>query len=235
MAHRLVSTSLLTATFLVAGCSSPSPDIETNHTKTSPAALDVTTWVSQQLLTSEGIELDASDMRYLTGSADLNQDGQQETIVLMQDRYFCGSGGCSAFIFDQSGKVISRMTVVKPPVILADSYRNGWQDFIVWSNGAYRLMSFNGESYPANPSLEPTIDRKEEQQLALAYVMATELYQQDGYDIMPAPPSQLWTPAKQYHFTFKHYGDPEFIYHAIVDLNNGDIKVDTLPIEELGN
>ncbi|NMS24974.1 hypothetical protein HKB34_30780, partial [Vibrio parahaemolyticus] len=105
---------------------------------------------------------------------------------LLQDRYFCGSGGCAAYMFDNEGNVINRMSVTRTPIVLADSYSNGWQDFIVWSNGSYRLMSYNGEAYPSNPSLEPKVDRDANQQAAIANVMATELYQQDGYDILPA-------------------------------------------------
>ena len=227
MNKSLLTFLLATSTTLMTGCSA----VQISDT-TSQSEANIAEWVNQTILASEGIALNSEDIRYLTGSADLNQDGLTEHFVLMQDRYFCGSGGCSAFIFDHSGKVLAQLSVTKPPIVLADSFNNGWQDFIVWSNGAYRLMSFNGESYPTNPSLEPSYNLASEQQTALSYVMSTELYQQDGYDLTPSEPNKIWAPAKQYWFTFKHYGDPDVVYHAQVDLTSGNVDISTSPVSK---
>ncbi|NOH69347.1 hypothetical protein [Vibrio rotiferianus] len=197
----------------------------------SADAATIATWIDQSVLMPQGLSLETDKIRYMTGSADLNSDGSAEHFVLLQDRYFCGSGGCAAYMFDNSGKVINRMSVTRTPVVLADSYSNGWQDFIVWSNGAYRQMSFNGESYPSNPSLEPKVDRDTNVQVAIAYVMATELYQQDGYDILPADDKEIWTPANIYHFTFKHYGDPHSVYQATVNIDSGDVDIESVPMQ----
>ncbi len=62
--------------------------------------------------------------------------------------------------------------------------------------------------------------------------MATELYQQDGYDIMPAEDQEIWTPANVYHFTFKHYGDPHSVYQATVDMNTGDVDIEAVPMQK---
>ncbi|EDP60752.1 hypothetical protein [Vibrio sp. AND4] len=185
----------------------------------------IATWIDQSILIPQGLSLEVDKIRYVTGSADLNSDGIAEHFVLLQDRYFCGSGGCAAYLLDNEGKVINRMSVTRTPVALLDSYRNGWQDFVVWSNGAYRQMSYNGESYPTNPSVEPKVDRNTQVQTATAYVMATELYQQDGYDITPVDDEEIWTQPDVYHFTFKHHGDPQHVYNATVNLNSGDVDV----------
>lgn len=182
-------------------------------------------WVDSNILAPEGLSLEQDNIRYLSGKADLNSDGAAEHFVLIQDRYFCGSGGCTAVIFDNQGNIISQMSVVKPPVLLAESTSNGWRDFMVWSNGAFRLMKSSGDSYPTNPSLEPEVDRNASQQAAMAKVEETELYQQDGYDIAPSRATKIWAPSSIYHFTFKHYGDPRAVYHAQVDMASGVVEI----------
>ncbi|RIW12863.1 hypothetical protein [Vibrio harveyi] len=238
MINRGLHGLFLLGSLTLIGCSS-TDSVSTNTTAPeapveikSVDAATIATWIDQSILNQEGLSLENDKIRYLTGSADLNSDGVAEHFVLLQDRYFCGSGGCSAYMFDNNGKVLNRMSVTRTPVVLADSYSNGWQDFIVWSNGAYRQMSFNGNTYPSNPSLEPKIDRDAKVQTALAYVMATELYQQDGYDIMPAEDQEIWTPANVYHFTFKHYGDPHSVYQATVDMNTGDVDIEAVPMQK---
>ncbi|WP_052260989.1 hypothetical protein [Photobacterium gaetbulicola] len=186
-------------------------------------------WIDNKILAPEGLSLEQDNIRYLSGSTDLNKDGIAEHFVLIQNSYFCGSGGCSAVIFDNTGNIISQMSIVKPPVLLADSTNNGWRDFMVWSNGAFRLMKYNGSTYPTNPSLEPEVDRDASQHAAMSKVMETELYQQDGYDLEPlnpiAAPSAIWAPANVYGFSFKHYGDPQAIYHAQVDMASGKVEI----------
>ncbi|TMX56456.1 hypothetical protein [Vibrio rotiferianus] len=213
------------------GISTDNADSRASVEVKSADAATIATWIDQSVLMPQGLSLETDKIRYMTGSADLNSDGSAEHFVLLQDRYFCGSGGCAAYMFDNSGKVINRMSVTRTPVVLADSFSNGWQDFIVWSNGAYRQMSFNGESYPSNPSLEPKVDRDTNVQVAIAYVMATELYQQDGYDILPADDKEIWTPANIYHFTFKHYGDPHSVYQATVNIDSGDVDIESVPMQ----
>lgn len=213
------------------GISTDNADSQASVEVKSADAATIATWIDQSVLMPQGLSLETDKIRYMAGSADLNSDGSAEHFVLLQDRYFCGSGGCAAYMFDNSGKVINRMSVTRTPVVIADSFSNGWQDFIVWSNGAYRQMSFNGESYPSNPSLEPKVDRDTNVQAAIAYVMATELYQQDGYDILPADDKEIWTPANIYHFTFKHYGDPHSVYQATVNIDSGDVDIESVPMQ----
>ncbi|MEF1335729.1 hypothetical protein REH81_02895 [Vibrio rotiferianus] len=237
MNNRGLQGLFLLGSLTLIGCSS-TDGISTDNANSqasvevkSADAATIATWIDQSVLMPQGLSLETDKIRYMTGSADLNSDGSAEHFVLLQDRYFCGSGGCAAYMFDNSGKVINRMSVTRTPVVLADSYSNGWQDFIVWSNGAYRQMSFNGESYPSNPSLEPKVDRDTNVQVAIAYVMATELYQQDGYDILPADDKEIWTPANIYHFTFKHYGDPHSVYQATVNIDSGDVNIESVPMQ----
>ncbi len=236
MNKRILNGLFFVGSFTLVGCtatdSMPTETKQPARKINSVSAEVISSWIDSKVLAPEGLSLEQDNLSYLSGSADLNSDGKAEYIVLLQDRYFCGSGGCSAYMFDNEGNVINRMSVTRTPIVLADSYSNGWQDFIVWSNGSYRLMSYNGESYPSNPSLEPKVDRDANQQAAIANVMATELYQQDGYDILPAESKTLWTPANVYHFTFKHYGDPHSAYQATVDMSSGEVDIVAVPAAE---
>jgi len=228
MKNKILAVTLLTTSLSLIGCSSVKS--VTNESSTGTNA-DISNWVESQILAPEGLSFTTDDIHYDVGHADLNNNGSNEHFVLVSDPYFCGSGGCSATIFDNAGNIITNMTVTGTPILLADSYRNGWRDFIVWSNGAYRLMSFNGESYPRNPSVEPVIDLEPQRQSAMEKVMATELYQQDGYDIKAVYDAKIWAPAEEFRFTFKHYGDPDSTYHAKVNQITGEVDVYTEPVK----
>ncbi|MGF1735710.1 hypothetical protein [Photobacterium satsumensis] len=230
MFNRELGKICLFSSLLLIGCSA-TKSVDSNSRASANQTVNasiIAQWVDDSILAPEGLSLEQDNIRYLTGSADLNNDGVAEHFVLIQDSYFCGSGGCTAAIFDQTGNIISQMSVVKPPVLLTDSTSNGWQDFMVWSNGAFRLMKYNGSSYPTNPSLAPEVDRNASQQAALAKVMETELYQQDGYDITASEISEIWASANVYEFTFKHYGDPHAVYHAKVDLKNRTVDINPM-------
>ncbi len=239
MNNRVLHGLFIFGSLTLIGCSS-SPVTEQNVTEQNATQQDVAvvnsanaetvaSWVESQVLSPVGLSLQEDNIRFLTGSADLNKDGNAEHMVLMQGQYFCGSGGCTGYLFDNNGQMINSMTVVKTPVVLADSFSNGWQDFMVWSDGSYRLMSYNGESYPSNPSLEPKVARDTDVQMAIAYVMATEVYQKDGYDIRVAQAERLWTSPDVYHFTFKHHADPHSNYKATVNLASGEVDVVSEP------
>ncbi|WP_428775627.1 hypothetical protein [Vibrio sp.] len=232
---------LATLLFSLTGCSvSPgesqsSPDSslpETTSGDTQNMAVQLDQWVDQQILAPYGLSMADKPVRYISGRADLNYDGTDELMVLIQDPYFCGSGGCSMYMFDHSGQVIHRMSVVRQPVLLADSFSNGWQDFIVWSNGSYRLMQYNGETYPANPSTAPKADLLAEEKQAKAMVAASEIYQEDGYDLMPYIDSELLGPSNIYQFSFKHYGDPGALYLAKVNMTSHELTITPVAMQQ---
>lgn len=225
---KTISGLALLSAALLSGCSAP-------KTEPAPLSLDVDhsalvdQWVEHKVLQPEGLPTDSS-IRYLHGSADLNSDGSLEHLVLMQDRYFCGSGGCTALIFSSAGEVIHTMTVTKMPILLTDHEHNGWKDIIVWSDNNYRSIEHNGVHYPTNPSLAPTIDRSETENEAKLLVVQTELYQQDGYDITPIMQNRVLAPENIYHFRFKHYGDPFSNYYATVNIVNKNVDIEIVSI-----
>ena len=89
--------------------------------------------------------------------ADLNGDGTNEIFVALTGPYFCGSGGCTFLLLDQTGKLNTRFTVSSYPVIVDSTSTHGWRDLIVQSRGKFHRLKFTGIHYPSNPSIAPII------------------------------------------------------------------------------
>lgn len=102
--------------------------------------------------------------RYIDVFTDLNGDGIPEVIVYLVSEGWCGSGGCCTLILAQknsSYEIVTKISIVKPPVRVLDSTSNGWHNLAVWVHGGGFLPSyeaelrFNGKTYPSNPSMPP--------------------------------------------------------------------------------
>ena len=100
-------------------------------------------------------------------SAEVKTDhGKAEDIVYVSGQGWCGSGGCTLLILEpveSTFKVLGRVPIVQLPVRLLRSSNNGYPDIGVTVRGggvqAYEaVLSFNGKSYPGNPSLPPARD-----------------------------------------------------------------------------
>lgn len=107
---------------------------------------------------------DGSDTEYVATFRDLNGDGVDEAIVYLLGGAWCGSGGCNTFILRQergSWKIVSEITIVRPPIRILESTSNGWHDIGVWVQGGRirrgyeAALRFNGKTYPRNPTVAP--------------------------------------------------------------------------------
>lgn len=98
---------------------------------------------------------------FSAGYADLNGDGLDDVVVLLEGVNWCGSGGCSILIFKNIGahyQFVSKSSVTNTPISVANSESHGWKDLIVWSRGkGFVLIKFDGDGYASNPSLEPRV------------------------------------------------------------------------------
>lgn len=109
--------------------------------------------------------LESNGTRYFYNETDLNGDGNAEAIAYLVGTYTCGSGGCTTLIFEPIGteyQLISRLTLVNHPIVVSDQTTQGWKDLIlpVAGGGAepdYRILQFDGSSYPSNPSVAPAV------------------------------------------------------------------------------
>ncbi len=186
----------------------------------------VSNWIDTQVLVPEKMSMAKDNPNFLFNAVDLNNDGQLETLVMMQAQYFCGSGGCSAFLFDDKGQIINRFTVFNEPVFLSDALSNGWKNIVVRSGDNLHTLAFDGKQYPSNPSVAPVFDRKTDEEKAKALVMKNELYEQDGHELSPYFVSELLMPLDVFYFSFKHHGEPDKLFIAKVNTSTGSIEIE---------
>ena len=102
--------------------------------------------------------------RYFAAFVDLNGDGKQEAIVYVMGEALCGSGGCRTLILARHGTswtVVKHITITRPPIRVLSSTSHGWHSISVWVQGGgiqpgYEAeLSFDGKTYPGNPSVPP--------------------------------------------------------------------------------
>ena len=104
-------------------------------------------------------------IQYYYNHIDLNDDQQPETFVYLVGSPVCGSGGCSGALFTkQNGeyKLVTSFSLVRSPVIIQDEKTNGWKNMIMYVSGGgikggYKLLRFDGKTYPSNPSVQPDV------------------------------------------------------------------------------
>lgn len=102
--------------------------------------------------------------RYSAVLADLNDDGVDELVIYLSGRASCGSGGCHMLVLAREGtsfRVVTETTITRPPIRMLAAKSNGWHDITVVVAGGgiqpgYEAeLSFDGTTYPSNPSVAP--------------------------------------------------------------------------------
>jgi hypothetical protein len=95
--------------------------------------------------------------------ADLDDDGVDDGLVLLEGVRGCGPEGCVLLVFRcRAGhfEFRSRITAVRPPVLLTDQRTRGWRDLVIRTmtvDGAPKdvVLHFDGNAYPPNATLLP--------------------------------------------------------------------------------
>ncbi len=104
---------------------------------------------------------------YSEAFVDLNDDGKTEVIVYVSGRLWCGTGGCVMLILApeaESYRVVTRTTATRLPIRVLTTKSSGWHNISVAVAGGgiqpgYEAeLSFDGTTYPSNPTL-PTAHR----------------------------------------------------------------------------
>lgn len=109
----------------------------------------------QQILKADLPVMSRDQRRFKLESVDLNGDGKFEHFVYFQNNYFCGTGGCSFFLLNHQGQLITRFTVSEAPVIVLTSKTHRWRDLLLTHKGKTYKLRFDGKRYPGNPSVAP--------------------------------------------------------------------------------
>ncbi len=109
-------------------------------------------------------QVENQETRYIAVFRDLNGDGVPEALAYLVGNEWCGSGGCTLFILSKnetSWKIVSRITITRPPVRMLQAVSNGWHDLGVQVGGGgirqpYEAeIPFNGKKYASNPTAPP--------------------------------------------------------------------------------
>lgn len=101
--------------------------------------------------------IDDYSKKFIFFEYDLNDDGKKEILVGLTGPYFCGSGGCTQYLLDNQGAVISKFTVADYPVVIDTEKSSGWKNLFIHSGHKNRVVKFDGKKYPSNPSLQPEL------------------------------------------------------------------------------
>jgi hypothetical protein len=142
----------------------PDPD-PTDQIAGDQYLIDASSAQTADLVRARLVQLHAEDLRlnvvdslsrkFIFFEYDLNGDSSKEIFVGLTGPYFCGSGGCTQFILNAQGEVISKFTVSDYPVVISTEKTNGWFDLFMQSAGDFHRVKFDGKSYPGNPSVLP--------------------------------------------------------------------------------
>jgi hypothetical protein len=100
---------------------------------------------------------------YKYALVDLNGDGVLDAVVLITDRFYCGSGGCNMAILRGTGDsfaYVSGSTISREPIRVLTESRHGWKSLsVAVAGGGVKsgdvVMRFNGKRYPLNPTMQP--------------------------------------------------------------------------------
>ncbi len=104
------------------------------------------------------------ETRYFDAYFDLNGDGKNEAIVYIYGPAVCGTGGCDTLILSQGRtgyKLVSRIAISRPPIIVLTEAANGWRNLAVFVAGGgvlpgyFAELQFDGKTYAENPSIAP--------------------------------------------------------------------------------
>jgi hypothetical protein len=104
------------------------------------------------------------ETRYCSAFVDLKDDGTKEVIVYLSGRGWCGTGGCNMLILAPEGtsyRVVTKTTITRLPIRVLATKSNGWHDIsVVLAGGGIQPgyeaeLSFDGKTYPSNPSVSP--------------------------------------------------------------------------------
>jgi hypothetical protein len=165
MSRRLCVVYSMTVLALVACSEVRSPPPQERPTtppvgSAPPAAAVAGDALGQAIRAALGGDYEA---HYFVATSDLNGDGAPEPIAYVAGPMVCGTGGCPVFVFKSAAdgyRLVSRITVARPPVRLGSGSSMGWRNIVVGVGGGGMAagnaeLKFDGTGYPTNPTVPP--------------------------------------------------------------------------------
>jgi hypothetical protein len=134
-----------------------SADVQIMDGSSQDIADRLSTNLTDNLIPDELEFLEPEQRTFRYAQADLNEDGQLEYLIELRNSFFCGTGGCTYFLVNASGDLLTSFTVSDAPFYVLAGKTNGWHDLVIPRDGVHNLIQHNGSSYPSNPSMEPEV------------------------------------------------------------------------------
>ncbi|MCM5570088.1 hypothetical protein M6I34_06175 [Burkholderiaceae bacterium FT117] len=105
------------------------------------------------------------EANYFDARVDLDGDGTPEVVAMVAGPMVCGTGGCPVLVFTPSPdglRLVSRISVSRPPVAVSSRSSHGWRNLIVTIGGGgipsgSAELRFDGRRYPFNPTVPPAL------------------------------------------------------------------------------
>lgn len=116
-------------------------------------AAEITDWLTNDYLKDDLDIMDDYSRQFQYFATDLNSDGNDEILIKFTGSWFCGSGGCTFVLVDRKFDLITRFTVMEPPVWAENDPDNDWMLLLVRSGGELKELRYENGSYPSNPSV----------------------------------------------------------------------------------
>ena len=100
--------------------------------------------------------------QYREARSDLDGDGTDDLLMLLDDPLWCDADGCPLLVFhgeaDGSYTLVGRTDTTHAPIALGKHRNNGWHDLLVGVGGGTTqagtvALQFDGEGYPVDPTM----------------------------------------------------------------------------------
>lgn len=120
---------------------------------------------------------------YLYGRADLNNNGKEETFVLMQSESYCEKNECKAFLFDDKYKIMAKWDKIQQPVLVGDQISNGWKDILLTVDNQMYVIQYANKIYNEDITIAPKYTDKDQALEAVGLAIDSEYYQVNGTNL----------------------------------------------------